>query len=92
PDGDVRIIEIGPKTICYVPPMWIHRSVNTGAGPLVMSFCYPADAGQDYDVIARSNGMKSRIMADGTGWREVLNVAYRTRSAEDVAALLASAD
>src|SRR5688572_1500945 len=30
PGGETRIVEIAPKTICYVPPYWIHRSVNTG--------------------------------------------------------------
>ena len=33
--GETRIVEIGPQTICYVPPYWIHRSVNTGDEDLV---------------------------------------------------------
>lgn len=92
PHGDVRAIEIRPRVICYVPPFWIHRSVNVGAEPLVMSFCYPADSGQDYSVIERSGGMKQRIVSDGTGWKAVPNQNYRERSAADISALLESAD
>lgn len=46
PDGETQILEIAPRVMVYVPPMWIHRSVNTGTEPLVMSFCYPADSGR----------------------------------------------
>lgn len=92
PDGETRILEIAPRTLVYVPPMWIHRSVNTGSEPLVMSFCYPADSGQDYDIIARAGGMAKRIMADGDGWKAVDNAAYRPRTPEDIAAVLATRD
>lgn len=36
PEGETRIVEIGPQTICYVPPYWIHRSINVGDDDLVM--------------------------------------------------------
>jgi glucose-6-phosphate isomerase len=74
PDGEVRLVEIGPQSICYVPPFWIHRSVNIGDTDLVMMFTYPADSGQDYGIIERSGGMRVRIMDDGRGsWRQVPN-------------------
>lgn len=92
PDGEVRIVEIAPRTLCYVPPFWIHRSVNVGSDALVMSFCYPADAGQDYAVIERSGGMRSRIVAGTGGWREVPNQSYRPRNSAEIAAILATAD
>ena len=38
-----------------------------------MLFCYPADSGQDYDIIARSGGMRARIVDDGGGWKQVEN-------------------
>ena len=92
PDGETKILEIAPRVMVYVPPMWIHRSVNTGNEPLVMSFCYPSDAGQDYDIIARSCGMATRIVADGSGWKAVANAAYRPRTSEEIAAVLATRD
>ncbi len=92
PDGETRIIEVHANTMCYVPPRWIHRSVNVGSGDLVMLFCYPADSGQDYAIIEKSSGMKLRIVDDGKGgWRSVDNPAYVERSRADVEALLASA-
>jgi glucose-6-phosphate isomerase len=91
PAGDVRTVEIGPKTVCYVPPYWIHRSINIGTDVLVMTFAYPADSGQDYDVIAKAGGMRSRIVDDGTGgWKAVSNKNYRFRSSEVIEKILTS--
>lgn len=91
-DGQSRIVEVNPFTACYVPPYWIHRSVNVGDQDLVMLFCYPADSGQDYDVIARSNGLRMRIVDDGRGgWSSVDNLAYVPRSAGEVDSLVAQA-
>ena len=91
PAGDIRTVEIGPKTLCYVPPYWIHRSINIGSDVLVMTFAYPADSGQDYDVIARAGGMRSRIVDDGAGgWKTVPNKNYRFRSPEVIEKILAS--
>jgi len=91
PDGETRIVEIGPQTICYVPPYWIHRSINTGDEDLVMLFSYPADSGQDYGIIERSRGMAKRVFAssyDSTdniadrGWILVDNPDYQPRGSE----------
>jgi glucose-6-phosphate isomerase len=83
PEGETRIVEIGPQTICYVPPYWIHRSVNIGDEDLVMVFAYPSDSGQDYGIIETSNGMRHRVMATGDGkWELVENAAYRPRDAQ----------
>lgn len=93
PDGQVRTVEIGPKTMCYVPPFWIHRSVNVGAEPLVMTFAYPADSGQDYDIIAKAGGMRSRIVDDGAGgWMAVDNRDYKLRPASLVDSIMAMID
>jgi glucose-6-phosphate isomerase, archaeal len=92
PAGEIRIVEIEPRTICYVPPYWIHRSVNVGDGELVMSFCYPADAGQDYGIIEQAGGMRQRILDDGTGgWVAVDNPDYRPRPQARIDALFAGA-
>jgi len=90
PEGEARVIEIGPNAVCYVPPFWIHRSINVGSDDLVMAFSYPADAGQDYGIIARSNGMRKRVVDDGkSGWALVDNLGYRPRSAAEIQALMA---
>src|SRR5690606_17822177 len=81
-DGETRTVEITPQSICYVPPHWIHRSVNVGQDELVMVFCYPADAGQDYEVIAETGGMRKRVVRSpsGEGWALVDNENYRPRA------------
>ena len=89
PDGGVRLVEMGPMQICYVPPFWIHRSVNIGDEDLVMFFAYPSDSGQDYGIIERSGGMRVRVMSDGNGgWVAEDNPAWKPRSKAEVAAIL----
>ncbi|MFV0431888.1 MAG: glucose-6-phosphate isomerase family protein [Alphaproteobacteria bacterium] len=92
PEGESRILEIAPKVMVFVPPYWIHRSVNIGNEPLVMSFCYPADSGQDYDVIAQTCGMAKRIMKDGMGWKAIDNIRYQPRTAEQIKRIYATGD
>jgi glucose-6-phosphate isomerase len=87
PEGEIRALPIGPRDICYVPPFWIHRSVNVGNTDLVMTFAYPADSGQDYAIIERSGGMRSRVVTDRDAWRLVDNSGYRRRSASEVSTL-----
>ncbi|MEV0731343.1 MULTISPECIES: glucose-6-phosphate isomerase family protein [Polymorphospora] len=78
-DGQTVVTELRPGVVAYVPPVHIHRSVNLGDEDLVTLFCYPADAGQDYGIIARSGGMRHRAVADGTGWRLEENTSYVPR-------------
>lgn len=88
PDGDIRIVEIDENTVCYVPPYWIHRSVNTGNDEFVMLFCYPADSGQNYDCIAKAGGMRIRIIDDGKGgWKKIDNPNWQMRDTATIAAL-----
>lgn len=93
PAGEIRTVEIGPRTMCYVPPFWIHRSVNVGQEPLVMTFAYPADSGQDYEIIAKAGGMRSRIIDDGNGgWKAIDNSAYQLRPTALVDSIMAMVD
>ena len=88
PEGETRIVEMGPQVACYVPPHWIHRSVNTGSADLVMLFSYPADSGQEYAIIERSHGMRHRVFATGEGgWQLVENPDYRPRAGAALAAI-----
>lgn len=89
PEGEVRLLALRPQSICYVPPFWIHRSINVGDEDLVMMFAYPADSGQDYGIIERSGGMRVRILDDGQGgWREVPNAAWRARAPAAIAEIM----
>ncbi len=91
PDGETKIVEINPQTICYVPPFWIHRSINTGKTDLVMMFSYPADSGQNYGIIERSGGLRYRVIADpASGWHLVENPNYAPRSPTEVKSILES--
>lgn len=91
PAGETRIVEIKAQTICYVPPFWIHRSINIGNEDLVMVFAYPSDSGQDYAIIETSGGMRHRVLAGGEkGWRLIENASYRPRSDEAVNSLMKS--
>jgi len=89
PAGETRIVEIGPQTICYVPPYWIHRSVNVGDEDLIMVFAYPSDSGQDYGIIESSMGMRHRVKVDGAGgWTLVENPAYQPRDRATIDAIM----
>lgn len=66
-DGRSEALPMGPGDAVHVPGHWVHRSVNVGDEPFVTLFCYGADAGQDYELIAKAGGMASLIVDDGAG-------------------------
>lgn len=53
--GASRMVPLLPNSAVYVPGNTAHRTVNTGASPLVYMGIYPAGAGHDYRVIAERN-------------------------------------
>jgi glucose-6-phosphate isomerase len=68
-DGRSEALPMGPGEAVHVPGHWVHRSVNIGDEPFVTLFCYGADAGQDYALIARAGGMSALVVADqDAGW------------------------
>lgn len=77
-DGRSEAVEMRPGVAVHVPGHWVHRSVNVGDKPLMTTFVYSADAGQDYDLIARAGGMSQLIVAtpDG-GWTAIPNPDHR---------------
>ena len=80
-DGTTRTEEMTPNSVVYVGPRWIHRSIHVGDALLVTLFCYPADAGQDYEIIEKAGGMRDLIVAGGAGgWKQVPNPRYRPRT------------
>ena len=68
-DGRSEAVPLGPGGAVHVPGHWVHRSVNTGDEPFVTLFCYAADAGQNYGLIADAGGMAQLVVASGaSGW------------------------
>jgi glucose-6-phosphate isomerase len=51
PEGDSSLQSLGPGTAVYVPPRYAHRTINTGAVPLVSFFAFRGDAGHNYGAI-----------------------------------------
>src|ERR671933_2013551 len=68
-DGRSEALPLSAGGAVHVPGHWVHRSVNVGDEPFVTLFCYGADAGQDYALIARAGGMSALVVAaDGGAW------------------------
>jgi glucose-6-phosphate isomerase len=77
-DGQSRAVALAPGAAVHVPGHWVHRSVNTGDGPLVTLFCYPEDAGQNYEIIGAAGGMAQLVVDDGAGgWTTRANPDHR---------------
>jgi glucose-6-phosphate isomerase, archaeal len=80
-DGRSRAVPLTAGEALHVPGYWVHRSVNVGDDPFVTLFCYAADAGQNYGLIADAGGMAQLVVADGNGgWttrRNPDHIGYR---------------
>jgi len=55
PDADCKLVPLRANSVVYVPGCTAHRTINTGAEPLVYIGIYPANAGHDYAAIAKTN-------------------------------------
>jgi len=53
--GDTQVQPLKSNTVVYVPGHTAHRTINTGAKPLLYLGVYPAQAGHDYGIIAKKN-------------------------------------
>ncbi|MBL9215183.1 MAG: cupin domain-containing protein [Opitutaceae bacterium] len=53
--GESRLVPLARNTVVYVPGHTAHRTINTGAEPLVYLGIYPANAGHDYAVVGQRN-------------------------------------
>jgi glucose-6-phosphate isomerase len=77
-DGESEAHPMQAGDALHVPGHWVHRSVNTGDEPFVSLFCYAADAGQDYGIIADAGGMATLVVTDGDGgWTTRPNPDHR---------------
>ncbi|MDR0352738.1 MAG: cupin domain-containing protein [Opitutaceae bacterium] len=63
--GESRLVPLTAHSVVYVPGRTAHRTVNTGAAPLVYIGVYPSNAGHDYAPVARNNFRQAVIERDG---------------------------
>ena len=77
PDGEIKALKLVKGQLVYVPPLWIHRSVNIGDSELVTLFTYNSDAGQNYEIMKKRGGMLKRVVQkDSNSWTLVTNKKY----------------
>lgn len=53
--GESRMVSLAANQVVYVPGHTAHRTMNTGAEPLVYLGIYPGNAGHDYGALAERN-------------------------------------
>jgi glucose-6-phosphate isomerase, archaeal len=83
--GEVEAMEMRAGSLVYVPPYWIHRSVNVGETAFATLFSYPADAGQDFEIVRQAKGFRQLVVSgQNRGWKLVPNPRYRPRTAEEI--------
>ncbi len=63
--GECAWQRLEPGRAVYVPPYWGHRSINTGAEPLITFCVYPGDAGHNYGDIAATGFPKRVFLRQG---------------------------
>ena len=81
PDGDIKALKLEKNQLVYVPPLWLHRSVNIGDSELVTLFTYNSDAGQNYEILKKSGGMRKRVVQkDNNSWTLVANTRFSLSS------------
>jgi glucose-6-phosphate isomerase len=77
-DGRVSTVELTAGKAVHIPGNWVHRSVNVGTEQFSTLFCYPVDAGQNYEIIRQAGGMATLIVDDGQGsWTTRANPRHR---------------
>jgi glucose-6-phosphate isomerase len=86
-EGKVEAAEMRPGNLVYVPPFWVHRSVNIGSEIFATLFSYPADAGQNFEIVRKAGGFKLLVVEDrATGWKLIPNLRYTVRTRAEIEA------
>jgi glucose-6-phosphate isomerase, archaeal len=86
-EGKVQTAEMCPGTLVYVPPFWVHRSVNVGTEIFATLFSYPADAGQNFEIVRKAGGFNSLVVDDDRqGWKLIPNPRYTVRARAEIEA------
>ncbi|HEY0867313.1 MAG TPA: glucose-6-phosphate isomerase family protein [Fimbriimonas sp.] len=60
-DRSLKVEKVARGSVHFIPAFTAHRLVNTGAETLAVGACWPADAGHDYEAIAR-DGFGVRVL------------------------------
>jgi glucose-6-phosphate isomerase len=85
--GEIKAMEMRPGSLVYVPPFWVHRSVNVGETVFATLFSYPADAGQNFEIVRQAKGFRQLVVSATEGdWKLVPNPHYRRRTKEEIEA------
>jgi len=83
--GEIKAMEMRAGSLVYVPPFWVHRSVNVGKAVFATLFSYPADAGQDFEIVRQAKGFRQLVVSsENGGWTLAPNPHYRPRIAEEI--------
>jgi glucose-6-phosphate isomerase, archaeal len=64
-DGEFRAERWTAGTLSHIPPMWAHRTVNTGTNDLVFVSVFNLSAGYDYGVVEAKGFKKLVVEHDG---------------------------
>jgi glucose-6-phosphate isomerase, archaeal len=84
-EGRVEAAEMRTGSLVYVPPFWVHRSVNIGSEIFATLFSYPADAGQNFEIVRKARGFKLLVVNDEhKGWKLVPNPRYAVRTRAEI--------
>ena len=87
--GEVKAMEMRPGSLVYVPPFWIHRSVNVGEAVFGTLFSYPADAGQNFEIVRQAKGFRQLVVSAGDqGWQLIPNPRYQPRTESEIQAYI----
>jgi len=60
-DGEFQAEKWTEGTISHIPPMWAHRTINTGMGLMVFVASYHLSAGYSYEAVEK-NGFKKLLV------------------------------
>ena len=64
-EGEVSSVPMKAGTIAYVPPLWAHRTLNTGSTPFIFFAVWPGDSGHDYGTIEKVGFAKIMVAQNG---------------------------
>jgi glucose-6-phosphate isomerase, archaeal len=83
--GEIKAMEMRPGSLVYVPPFWVHRSVNVGETVFATLFSYPADSGQDFEIVRQAKGFQQLVVSgENGGWKLAPNPRYHPRKKEEI--------